>query len=377
MPPRPRIALSMIVKNETPVLRRCLESLRPLVDSWAIVDTGSSDGTQALVREVYADLPGQLLERPWVDFAHNRNEALELARTMGEYIFTIDADETLAWPAGFELPTLSADAYALWMEYSGTRYRRVCLLRTATPWRWRGVLHEYLDASGDTVIENLDGPRIIVRSEGARSRNPRKFHDDAAVLEAALAREPGNTRYQFYLAQSWRDAGEHARALEAYCRRAAMGGWEEECWYSLWQIARLGEHLGQAPCEIAQAYLTAWQARPQRAEPLADLARWYRLRSEWPLAFLYARAAAEIPLPDDQLFVDATVYQWRALDEVAISAWYVRRYREGAEALARLLEGRHFPEEERVRIEGHVEHYRRLGAWPAPVQFPAGAAGPF
>ena len=185
------------------------------------------------------------------------------------------------------------------------------------------------------------------------------------MLETALLREPGNTRDQVYLAQSWRDAGEHARALEAYRRRAAMGGWEEECWYSLWQIARLGEHLGQAPAEIAQAYLAAWQARPQRAEPLADLARWHRLRSEWPLAFLYARAAAEIPLQDDQLFVDATVYQWRALDEVAISAWYVQRYREGAEALARLLEGRHFPEEERARIEGHVEHYRRVGAWPA------------
>ena len=173
MPRRPRIALSMIVKNETPVLRRCLESLRPLVDCWAIVDTGSSDGTQALVREVYADLPGQLLERPWVDFAHNRNEALELARTMGDYVFTIDADETLEWPAGFALPALSADAYALWMEYSGTRYRRVCLLRAATSWRWRGVLHEYLDSGADAGIETLDGPRIIVRPEGARSRHPR------------------------------------------------------------------------------------------------------------------------------------------------------------------------------------------------------------
>ena len=354
----------MIVRNETPVLRRCLASLRPLIDAWVIVDTGSTDGTQALVREVCADLPGQLLERPWVDFAHNRNEALEVARSMGDYLFTIDADETLEWPEGFVLPALTADAYALMMEYAGTRYRRACLLRAATPWRWRGVLHEYLDCDGEHRIDNLDGPRILVRAEGARSRNPRKFHDDAAVLETALRHEPDNTRYQFYLAQSWRDAGEVSLSLAAYRKRAAMGGWEEERWFSEYQIARLKEHLGHTPADIAATYLAAWQARPQRAEPLVDLARWHRLRSEWALAFLYARAASEIALPDDALFVDALVYQWRALDEVAIAAWYIGRYREGAQALERLLRERLFPESERERIEGHQAHYQRVGAWP-------------
>jgi glycosyltransferase involved in cell wall biosynthesis len=69
------ICLNMIVKNEAPVIGRCLASVRPLIDQWVIVDTGSTDGTQALIREALADLPGVLIERPWVDFAHNRNEA--------------------------------------------------------------------------------------------------------------------------------------------------------------------------------------------------------------------------------------------------------------------------------------------------------------
>ena len=66
------------------------------------------------------------------------------------------------------------------------------------------------------------------------------------VLEAALALDPGNRRYVFYLAQSYRDAGEREVALVQYDRRAAMGGWDEEVWYSLYQSALLAERGGRA-----------------------------------------------------------------------------------------------------------------------------------
>ena len=72
---RPTICLNMIVKNEAHVIRRCLDSVRPLIDTWVIVDTGSTDGTQDLIREIFADLPGELHERPWHDFGYNRSES--------------------------------------------------------------------------------------------------------------------------------------------------------------------------------------------------------------------------------------------------------------------------------------------------------------
>jgi cytochrome c-type biogenesis protein CcmH/NrfG len=61
-----------------------------------------------------------------------------------------------------------------------------------------------------------------------------KYQKDAELLEQALRQEPGNTRYAFYLAQSHYDAGDLERALEAYTRRAEMGGWEQEVFYSRW-----------------------------------------------------------------------------------------------------------------------------------------------
>ena len=85
----------MIVKNEAHVIERCLRSVRPLIHAWAIADTGSSDGTQDIIRRCMAGMPGELIERPWVDFASNRNEALELAKKYGDYALIIDADEVL------------------------------------------------------------------------------------------------------------------------------------------------------------------------------------------------------------------------------------------------------------------------------------------
>ncbi|WP_225094669.1 hypothetical protein [Streptomyces sp. CoH27] len=39
------LCLCLMVKNEARVIERCLELVRPLVDTWVISDTGSTDGT--------------------------------------------------------------------------------------------------------------------------------------------------------------------------------------------------------------------------------------------------------------------------------------------------------------------------------------------
>lgn len=355
-----QICLSMIVKNESAVIARCLESLRPLIQRWVIVDTGSTDGTQELVRRCYADLPGTLHERPWRDFASNRNEALALAATESDYVFVIDADETLEWPEGYRLPSLQADAYSLVMAFAQMRYRRTCLLKASAGWKYEGVLHEYLVAPG-TTVERLDGPLVRVRAEGARSKNPRKFHEDAEVLERALHDAPEHTRYRFYLAQSYRDAGEPELALAHYRRRVELPGWDEERWYAQYQCALLMERLQKDAASVQAAYLEAFRMRPTRSESLTDLARYWRLQGEHALALLYARTAATIGLPDDLLFVDLSCYQWRALDELAVAAWWAGAHREGAVAIGRLLDEQLFPDSERQRMEANASYYRNAG----------------
>ena len=146
---RQKICLSMIVKDEASVIARCLASVRSLIDYWIIVDTGSTDGTPDVVRKVLHDVPGQLHHRPWVDFAHNRSEALDLARPHGDYTLIIDADDVLELSAGFGLAFLNADSYAVEIWNKDRRYWRPQLLRSSLPWRYEGVLHEFLSCGRD------------------------------------------------------------------------------------------------------------------------------------------------------------------------------------------------------------------------------------
>ena len=353
----PRICLSMIVKNESPVIHRCLASVRPWIDHWVIVDTGSSDGTQDQVRAALAGVPGSLHERPWQDFAHNRNEALDLARAQADYVLFIDADEQLVMPRDFQWPALGGDGYLFRCELNGWHYGRNSLIATRLDWRWVGVLHEFLTCDRPHRWELLPGPQIVVGRDGARARDPSTYLKDIDVLHQALQREPGHTRYTFYLAQTYRDAGLLEDSVRCYRLRMAQDGWDEERWFSAFQVAVLCERLQQPAAEVQQAYLAAYAMRPSRAEPLCELARYLRQRGEHAMASLYAARAAAMALPQDVLFVDASVYAWRALDELASSAWYAGALDEGRQAIARLMAQQRFPETERQRIENNARFY--------------------
>jgi glycosyltransferase involved in cell wall biosynthesis len=354
---RPTICLNMIVKDEAPVIRRCLESVRPIVDRWVIVDTGSSDATRDIVRDVLADLPGELHDRPWRDFGHNRTEALELARGHGDYLFFIDADDVLEFEPGFERSTLGADAYELEIHYAQLVYRRVCLVAARLPWRWQGVLHEYLECGRPFAREVLRGARMHIVGGGARSQveEREKFARDAAVLESALLAAPNDTRYQFYLAQSLRDAGQLERAAAAYDRRAQMGGFAEEVFCAHLEGARLARRLGRTPTEIIDRYLRAHESRPTRAEALGELAMYLRESGpRWELAFVFAQRAIQIPLPDDVLFVEPEWYAWRCLDEFSIAAYWVGRFSASIDACRELLEKRSVPQTQVGRIRANL-----------------------
>jgi hypothetical protein len=132
-----------------------------------------------------------------------------------------------------------------------------------------------------------------------------------------------------------------------------MGGWDEEVWYSLYQMAVLRERLGQDPANVAHNYLLAYQHRPTRAEPLYALSRFYRERGQHANSHLFSSVAVKMTRPADILFLDDTVYDWRALDEYCISSYWVGNPKEGLKAADRLLKEGKLPRSERTRVEAN------------------------
>jgi len=328
----PRVGLAMIVRNEAPVIARCLRSVASLIDCWTIVDTGSTDGTQQIVTEMMAELgiPGQLYERPWQDFGTNRSECLALARPLAEYSFVIDADEVLVTTYALPKVALTHPVYMLEVQLGNLRYLRQCLFDNRLPWRYLGALHEYPDAGEKLRPILIDSLCVScgAGSQGARSRNPRKYHDDAELLLRALAVEPDNLRYHYYLGQSWRDAREYQLAHDAYAHRASLGGSAEEVWHAQYQQANMKVLLDHAPAEIAEAYLSAWELRPTRLEPLVWLAAYWRSREQWQRIILLLDGLPPMAKPPAGLFVEAPCYGWRRHDELAIALFNTGRLAE-------------------------------------------------
>jgi acetyltransferase-like isoleucine patch superfamily enzyme/GR25 family glycosyltransferase involved in LPS biosynthesis/tetratricopeptide (TPR) repeat protein len=350
---KPTICLNMIVRDEAVIVCETLRSVVPLIDHWVIVDTGSTDATVETIQRYMAEtgVPGEIHERPWRNFGHNRTEALEACQGKADYIWVMDADDLVI--GDLDLSVLRADSYLLRYGHD-FRYWRKQIFRDGLRWRYQGVVHEYPVCLDPATEERLEGDyHIVSRRLGARNRDPHKYERDCELLREVVERDGEDlARSVFYLAQSYYDAGDYAQALDSYTRRAEMGGWGEEVFYSLLRRAACLAELGEPWGNVLTAYLEAWQARPTRAEPLYEIAHNYRMSDQFELAYLFAKRAAAVPYPDeDSLFVTVDIYGWRALDELAISAYYIGRYEESFAVCSDLLDRETLPEVERSRVE--------------------------
>lgn len=377
------ICLNMIVKNETRVLDRLFRSVKDHIGYWVIVDTGSTDGTQQFIRDWFhqAGIPGELHERPWVNFGHNRQQALELAVDSGraDWLLFIDADEELVVDIPDALRNLQPGMnYRLEKTHQELSYFLPALVNTRTAtWRWRSPVHEFLEQlSGPADFQKLAGVRIrYYTGEGARSQGisaEQKFLADAALLEQHLRQSPDDARSQFYLANSYKDAGHPDKAFEAYRKRCAMAGWVEENFMARLYLGRMAIVLQKPEEEVMDLLLAAYACRPSRAEPLYELARYYRLRKQYYRAFAFARSGSSINLPDDTLFVSRPVYEWQLLDELGVSAYWAGAYEASLDAcdaiLARVEDGLAVPEAdlERIRQNRRFSLDKVPGRSPAP-----------
>lgn len=353
---KPTVCLNMIVKNESAVITRCLASVLPLIDYWVIVDTGSTDNTQNIIKNFMKEknVPGELHERPWKNFGHNRNEALQLAKNKGDYVFFIDADEYVSLEPGFKLPELDKDFYYITMSFGGTYYGRTALINNHLNWEWAGVLHEAVTCPEAKTSGTIEKAYNVVVTDGARSQDPLKFEKDAAVLEEALLEEPNNTRYVFYLAQSYMDCGKNELAIQNYEKRVKMGGWDQEVFYSLLKIANIEERMGKPFDVLVKSYKRAFDYRKTRAEPLYYLAHLYRMKDDFKTAYKIAKIGASIPDSKDVLFIQHWIYDYGLPLELSVNAYWTGRYKECKQISEKLLK-RDLPENIRECVQANLE----------------------
>lgn len=219
------ISLCMIVKNEANSLPECLQSVRDVIDEAIVVDTGSTDGTEAIARRFGA----RVVRFPWRDdFAAARNAGLEHASS--GWILILDADERLD-PA--HRPKLRAcarleqfDGFYLQVHNhfdNGSEgiHPLVRMFRNRKEHRFEGRIHEQAVPSiyrhnpaatfplTDIIIHHDGYKHEIVREKDKNRRN-------IAILRQLLAEKPGDPFTLFNIGVEYMQLPDWDKALLAF-----------------------------------------------------------------------------------------------------------------------------------------------------------------
>lgn len=317
-----KLCLNMIVRNEAERIERALKSVAPYISYWVINDTGSTDDTVEIVEKFFAgrNIPGHFVHGQFVDFSQARNEALDAAREAEypwDYILLCDADmELVVDDKSFVDQLKGGQAYNVVQKGSGTSYFNARFISRAATGMYVGVTHEYLDIP---PAGNITGIWYDDHADGSNRSN--KTRRDIRLLRDDLTRNPKNGRNWFYLANTYKDSGQFAQAIKAYNKVIELGSWDEEVWYSKLQAAHCHAALGSKE-KFVKGLIDAYNTRPCRAEPVWELAKYYRERGEPRAALIFAEEGMRIPYPKDMLFVQDFVYSTGLREEFAISGFY-------------------------------------------------------
>ena len=329
------LCLVMIVKDESHIIGETLKCLieKAPFQYWVICDTGSSDGTQGIIKETLKDIPGELHEVPWVDFGTNRTQVVDLAYGKTDYALMFDADDSIE---GGKIPipeTMTTDIYHFIFRMNDIEFHRSCIFSNRKKWKYVGVLHEYLEPvdglpTSQTVIT---GPyRCVARTMGARSKDPDRFRKDALTLAAAFeaTKEPIRTRYAFYCANSFRDASMNEEAIRWYKIVLTLEGWLQEKYFACLRIYEMYTKLGTPELGL-YALVESFRYDRDRVECADHLINHYLLKGMNEVAFKYY----ELINPDydtvdrsTKLFVQSDAHTFHLPYKMIILSDRIKRY---------------------------------------------------
>ena len=354
----------MIVKNESKNLLRLFESVISIIDCYCICDTGSTDNTKEVIENYFNErnIPGKIVEKEFVDFGTNRTYALHSAKGMADYALLLDADMVLSIGPEFDKSKLSEnDVYSILQGSDSFNYYNVRLISLKLDVDCVCPTHEYYSIKTNPHKHaNRDKSFLFIRDIGDGGCKTNKFERDIKLLSTALITDPSNTRYHFYLANSYFDTQQYENAIKHYKQHITLNSWDQERYYSYYKLGKCYKALND---EVNMTYYwtKGYSYRPTRAETLYELINYYRNKGEYKLCEMYYNIAKNIPYPkNDTLFIHKDVYDYKLDEEYTIFSYYTgnrnideqmtRMIKDGRANLGLLLSNSKFYPENKLKL---------------------------
>ena len=358
------LGLSQIVKNEAHVITRMLDSAAHILDYITIVDTGSTDNTEEVIKNWAKEhnIPCDIHHREFDNFENCRNYAMQMSKDKTDYSFWLDADEILhVDPKQFDKNKLDKDLYMFNTNIGAMKYTRNELWTNKKNFKWYGPVHEFIVPGEGNDQKSMSsgiapGINVEVKMDGGSWKDvvSTKYRTHASMLEDYIDNKDRDPRWVFYTAQSYHDSAcvlnneaenkeRLRRAIKYYKERLSMPtGYHEERFYAQFRIGTVMYRLQRPWIEVKDQLLKAYSMDPVRGEPYRIIIEHYQQLGDWNMAYLYSKAAYEIfnqknPYPNRVLFVDNTLYTWRFAEFYANSCYYTNRKKEASHLYRQLM----------------------------------------
>jgi tetratricopeptide (TPR) repeat protein len=329
----PTICLNMIVKNESKIITRLLDSVINIIDFYCICDTGSTDNTCEIITEYFKNMNmngksinGKILYEPFINFEYNRNFALESCLNMSDFILLADADMILEVKDFDKSKLINYDAGHILQGSDDFMYTNIRIVKNTGTFKYLGVTHEYLSLPDNCKVLHFDKSELFYRDFGDGGSKSDKFERDVKLLTDGIEKEPTNVRYYFYLANSYHDLGKFEKAIDTYEKRIALGGWNQEIWFSYYRIGLCYKNINKIDNAIC-AWMNGYQILPERIENLYEIIKHYRIISKHKLCMIFYQIAIQILKcnhnRNDFLFLHEDVYKYKLHYEYTIFSNYI------------------------------------------------------
>lgn len=382
------ICLNMIVRNESHVIQSCLEDVHEFIDTYVIVDTGSTDNTPEVIKKFFDSkgIRGEVIVHDFktctchgpefkkynfFHFADNRTYALQKCRGKADYVMFMDADDCVEGKLQFP-PKLVADQYYLTVRTDNNIYYKPLLIKNdpKLKWRWESGLHEFLEGDAKVTHRLMGDYAVVSRRLGNRNQDPMKYLKDVQFLEELIqdaeADSPLMVRYKYYYAQSLFDAKEYTRAIEVYtevmndCEEDKNGGKDRQfsCHF---MVGRSHVLKGSSSEEIERVFLDCYMKHKHRAEPLFQLVIHFSALENYKKAYEYGSKGVGLSIPTNTVFyIDKSVYDYRLLDELVFAATQIGKYRDALTWSEKLLAERKYPDACHEHVMYNIEYLKTI-----------------